>query len=417
MQGGDSLLSPPNLPTEYVQLQKKLDAILAAGAEYTLAETGTEKQSVQMIDIDADGQNEVIAFFQMEQGQIRAYLFEYGQDGYYEVGFMEGNARRLYSVSYPVCHQSGRRAIALSWTSDETANRILSVSGYDGQQLYTMLQTQYTGLLYGDTDARGVSKIFLTTVNDVTGAHRARVFGIEGDKYDLIGETGMCAEVRSVLSLTLGRSSDGEKLLFADSAAHGGGYVTDVIAWDSEHRNLSMDSISGSGSSTWRQAAVLSADINGDGITEVPAVEQGMSGNIGWYTYGEGSRSQVAETYYSIADQWYILWPKSWGSNVLSQRTESDDVIMTTFYVPVMAGTMGEVRNALLTVYVFVGDDSTENLQSYSGVRVLGTAGSTVYGYSIMPNDFPEYSLTDRDVSDMFSIIQTSYFGEGNRND
>ena len=78
---------------------------------------------------------------------------------------------------------------------------------------------------------------------------------------------------------------------------------------------------------------------------------------------------------------------------------------------------MGEVRNALLTVYVFVGDDSTENLQSYSGVRVLGTAGSTVYGYSIMPNDFPEYSLTDRDVSDMFSIIQTSYFGEGNRYD
>ena len=69
MQGGDSLLSLPNLPTEYVQLESRLQAILNSGAQYTSPEVGNDRQSVQMIDLDSDGENEVVEVLQ--KGYIR----------------------------------------------------------------------------------------------------------------------------------------------------------------------------------------------------------------------------------------------------------------------------------------------------------------------------------------------------------
>ena len=413
MQGGDSHFAPPNLPSEYVQLEKQLNAIKDSGAQYTIAEAGNEKQSVQMIDLDADGENEAVAFFVTAQGVIRAYLFEYDSNGYYEVGYIEGtSARRLYSVSYPVYDQSGKRAIALSWTYDATENRGLSVSRYDGSELNTMLLTQYTGILYSDADGNGELEIFTTVKNDVTGAHNACVFTLKDNAYEQTAEVPMCLEARSVLSLSVGQNAEGENLFYVDSAAYGGGYVTDVIGWQGKKENLSVDVFNGLGGGTWRQTAVFCGDIDGDGTVDVPVASKN-AGRISWYQFGTNGFAPISETYYSIADSWYMMWPSKWEDNVAYQRTANDDVIMTTFYVPVTAGSLGEIRNALLTVYVFSGDNSSQTLQSYSGVRVLKTLGSTIYGYSLMPNDFPEYSLSDKEISELINVIEATQFKEG----
>ena len=414
MQIGDSLLAPPNLPSEYVQLEKQLKAIREEGAEYIVAESGTDRQSVQMVDLDADGYNEAVAFFRMADGVLRAYLFEYDQGGYYQLGYIEGlNARRLHSVQFLEFDGSGVQAIALSWTYDETENRGLTVTCYDDGRLTTMLQTQYKGILHADGNNDGKLDIFTVTVNDVTGAHRARVFELKGEVFEQTREVAMCSEVLNVLSIKLGRGTDGDNLLCIDSAAHGSGYVTDVIRWEKETDNLTMDSIIGSGSSTYRQAAVFCTDIDGDGRIEVPIVEKSGSGRIGWFCYGSSGREHSGETYYSVADGWYMFWPQNWQDEVFSQRTVNDGTSMTTFYVPVTAGAHSELRNALLTVYVFSGEQSSDTLQSYSGVRVLQTVGSTIYAYNIMQNDFPEYAIADWDMAGLFKIIEASSTAEG----
>ncbi|MBO7276301.1 MAG: hypothetical protein J6V15_08020 [Clostridia bacterium] len=223
----------------------------------------------------------------------------------------------------------------------------------------------------------------------------------------------MCSEVRDVRAISAGRGNGGEVLFYIDSAAHGSGYVTDVVSWLPRSDNLSMDSMIGSGSSTFRQASVFCSDIDGDGNIEVPIAEKSGTGRIGWYRYGNEEKQQVAETYYSTVDSWYMHWPESWQDEVSSQRTAGDGVVMTTFYVPVTAGGMNEVRNALLTVYVFGGEDSSETMQSYSGVRQLRVVGNTVYAYSILPNDFPQYTLNDADMVRLFGIIEVTDSGEG----
>ncbi len=411
VQVGDSLLSPPNLPSEYVELEKQLNAILDSGARYEIPETGDERQSVKLVDLDTDGFNEAVAFFRMEDSTLRAYVFEYDQGGYHQVGYIEGaGARRLYSAEFIEYTPEGFLAVALSWSYDETENRGLTIFRYGGRSLDTLLQTQYKGILYEDIHNSGSITIFTATVNDVTGAHRIRRFQFYPDGvYAQNMEVPMCSEVRNIVSM---QYSDDK--LYVDSAAHGGGYVTDVIMGST---NLTMDAVIGSGSSTFRQAAVFCTDIDGDGNIEVPVVEKSGSGRIGWYRYKDEplptEKVHVAETYYSAADSWYMHWPDSWQDNVSAQRTAGDGVVMTTFYVPVTAGGMDEVRNALLTVYVFGGEDSSETMQSYSGVRQLRTVGSTVYAYSMLPNDFPEYSLNDNQMAELFGIIEAANSVEG----
>ena len=48
----------PQLPEEYRDLGVQIDEILASGAEYTSPSAGTNLQSVQLVDLDGEGNEE-----------------------------------------------------------------------------------------------------------------------------------------------------------------------------------------------------------------------------------------------------------------------------------------------------------------------------------------------------------------------
>ena len=68
LQYGDGLLALPGLPSEYVELQAEINKVLESGASPAAAESGSNRQSIQMVDIDGDGINEAIAFFRENDG-------------------------------------------------------------------------------------------------------------------------------------------------------------------------------------------------------------------------------------------------------------------------------------------------------------------------------------------------------------
>jgi len=405
MEMGDGLFALPNLPTRYVQLQEQLERILASGAEYTYAETGTDKQAVQMIDLDADGQDEVIAFFMTERSSFRTYLFEYGLEGYYEVGYIEGYGRRLREVTYPEVDESGRRAIALSWNYDNTVNCGLSVSGYDGVSLYSMLETQYTECLFTDVDSNGTDELFVTVADSVTGIYTASAYMLEDRHYTVWGETKLDEDVRGIVNMQINTNAQGEILWYIDSAALGGGYVTDVLSVKEELINIASSELD----DTRRVSAIYCTDIDNDGIIEVP---RDLNGRFEWYGYSTSGRVLESVTYHNLTDGWYIFWPESWGDAVQAQRTPGDGVITTTFYVPSSGSAMGEVRNTLLNVYIFSGDDSDQHFQTYPNVRSILEVGNTIYGCMIVENDYPQYAITTDKIIGAFNLMDAIWTRE-----
>ena len=57
----EDLYALPQLPGEYRDLSQQIDEILASGAEYTSPSSGTNLQSVQLVDLDGDGNEEALA--------------------------------------------------------------------------------------------------------------------------------------------------------------------------------------------------------------------------------------------------------------------------------------------------------------------------------------------------------------------
>ena len=58
----DKLYALPSLPAEYASLEAEINALLSDGAEHAAPISGSNLQSVQMVDLDGDGVEEAVAW-------------------------------------------------------------------------------------------------------------------------------------------------------------------------------------------------------------------------------------------------------------------------------------------------------------------------------------------------------------------
>ena len=79
-----SLYRLPKLAGEYESLESQIDALLTNGAEYAAPTSGSNLQSVQMIDLDGDGSEEAVAFFRRasDKKPMKIYIFKADGDSY-----------------------------------------------------------------------------------------------------------------------------------------------------------------------------------------------------------------------------------------------------------------------------------------------------------------------------------------------
>ena len=87
-----SLYRLPKLAGEYESLESQIDALLTNGAEYAAPTSGSNLQSVQMIDLDGDGSEEAVAFFRRasDKKPMKIYIFKADGDSYERYAVIEG---------------------------------------------------------------------------------------------------------------------------------------------------------------------------------------------------------------------------------------------------------------------------------------------------------------------------------------
>ena len=89
-----SLYRLPKLPAEYESLETLIDSLLTDGAEYAAPTSGSNLQSVQMVDLDGDGQEEAVAFFRKasDEKPMKIYVFRAVGDSYERDCLIEGTS-------------------------------------------------------------------------------------------------------------------------------------------------------------------------------------------------------------------------------------------------------------------------------------------------------------------------------------
>lgn len=424
LEYGDGLLSLPKLPGEYLLLQHEIDAILSTGAVYATAETGSNRQAVQLIDIDGDGEDEAIAFFRMPGGDFLVCAYKRGEDGYEEIGRAEGFGTTIHAVHYPCVSADGQLALALSWGLEDASSYGMTVFGFTQNGLESLLDIQYTSLLVEDINGDSLDELCFAVRDAVTSSHSLRIYSCTNETYGLQNEVPLCVEVRSVSRMQFGVARSGHSGIFVDSAATGGGYVTDIITLtDGVAVNETIDMVAGSGAVTWRLASVSSTDINGDGIIDVPVAAEPQAGaeqqqndarlKLHWCNFVHGQEAAVvATTYHSVSEEWYLLWPDTWGDDVVASRRTLSGVSRTTFSVAAENMLDNLASRTLLTICVYSGDNRVGYAVA-DGVRIIRQTATNIYGYILPEEAPPGYALTDEQVAEAFKLMERDWTAGG----
>jgi len=412
---GDGLLLLPKVPTEYVQLQQQLNAILQDGAVYAVADSGTNRQAVQLVDLDGRGDEEALAFFRTETGAYQVYAFRKEGEQYTRIGMAEGYGTSLRAIYYPTLGE-GRLGLAMCWGFDEGGTYGMTVYDFADGGMNVLMDIQYADVVIEDIDGDGAQEMAFAVRDSVTGMYSARVCQFRDGQYRVLYEVPMCLEVRSVASMRFGKVDRNQVGLYIDSLATTGGYVTDLIWYDGRMAaNRTIDQASGSGAKTWRPASVFCADISGDGRLDVPVShtfsyepnEAEQRSRLDWVNYDElGDETQVSSTLHRTGENWYMVWPESWGDQV---RVDTFSTVTLSQTVCWQQGEEGQ-RQPVLTVYVFTGDSRENDAALYRKLQPL--AGNANGLYRCDPHEGVPLALDMAQLRTLFHTIEVSWNSE-----
>lgn len=391
----EDLYQLPQLPVEYTALNNSINALLAQGEEYAAPVSGSNTQSVQMVDLDGDGREEALAFLKSgsEEKPLKIHIFTQDGESYRQAAVIEGSGAAFYSVSYRDLDGDGLLELLVGWkaAADLQALSVYTL-GDDGPK--ELIQTNYVKYAAADLDENRPGLEVTVLHADDQGSGVADLYAWQRE-----GETNVFSKTSSArLSMTMaelnsgrvvsGTLTGGAPALFVSGVSDSSEEITDVLALkEGELANLVLSDITGVTTELFRFQSLYPTDINGDGVTEVPAPTPLPSLGpepvwvVGWRQYdGDGKSETVCHTYHNNDDGWYLELPASWMETLLVNRTVngSDEAVVTFSYREDSGALLDFLR-----IYTLTGS-SRELKASRNGRLILGRQPETIYAAELL---------------------------------
>ena len=364
----DKLYSLPQLADEYVELQRAIDGVLSAGAVYSAPVDGVHRQSVQLCDLNGDGEEEAVAFFSTAgEKPLKIYLFRRSAGKYERAAVIEGAGSSIESIDYEDLDGDG-------W--------MLEVYTLKGFQLASIAAADYSRYLTADMNGDGRKELLAVRRGTAEAAGSVTLYSVAGDGETSIAAEKLSAGLDGITKLAVGALKDRPCALFVEGSCQGG-LVTDILIYEDEVlKNITLDQATGVSEGTLRSSTAACQDLLGDGgcLIPIPRVLPAQGETVyrvlDWYGYNSrGKRTIVTTTYHNYSDSWYLILPDSWGE--ISLRREDSDVGERAVVFSLWNGE-GEPVTDFLVIYTLSGENRRE-LADREGRSVIRSGGETIF--------------------------------------
>ena len=383
----DELYSLPQLADEYVELQRAIDAVLSDGAVYSAPVDGTHRQSVQLCDLNGDGEEEAVAFFSTAgEKSLKICFFRRSEGKYEKAAVIEGAGSSIESIDYEDLDGDGWMEAVVGWGMGGDL-KMLEVYSLKGFQVASIAAADYSRYLTADMNGDGRKEILAVRRGTAEGAGTVTLYAVAGDGETTSAAEKLSAGLDSVTKLAVGALKDRPGALFVEGSCQGG-LVTDVLIYDDGVlKNITLDPDTGVSSATLRSSTAAFQDLNGDGSYLIPIPRplpvQGETVYrvLDWYGYNSrGKYTIVATTYHNYSDSWYLVLPESWGE--ISLRREDSDVGERAVVFSLWNGE-GQPVTDFLVIYTLSGENRKE-LAAREGRSVIRSGGETIYAAQLL---------------------------------
>ena len=410
LKTGEELYSLPQPPEDYLDLQNALSAVLDEGAEYAAPVSGANRQSVQLVDLNADGEKEAVAFFRGTGDRpLRLCIFQKADNAYQLCATIDGAGRAIDSVEYINIDGQPGLEIILGWQVSDSVAQYLGVYALDGWRVTELMSSSYSEYCTVDLDSDGQSELFLLKGDAEGRTGVAQLYRYDGSQMEKEPDVAMSVSVDNLRRLITGYMEPGVMAVFAASSYEQSGIVTDVFVLQDDlfyNASVSPDG-SGLSAQTVRNYYIYADDIDSDGIIELPMPIQLPSREgegfwaISWYNLTL-EREQVPKrlSYHNYSAGWYLELPESWQDELTVYRTEGNAGWIYTF-----ARWNGEEEEP--TPLMHISPISGSGARLSNGWFVLGTVSDVTYA-ALIPPEMEEWSegLSKEDLIDRFHVIR-----------
>ena len=431
-QPGESMYALPQFPDKYLELQETITGVLKKlGAEYAAPSAGSNVQTIQLQDLDGDGQREsAVAFFRVANAEkpLRLYIFKQSPstNAYETAWIIEGEGTGIYSVAFEDLGGTKEKEIVVCW---QISTKVQSLTAYSLQSdgdVVELMRSGYTKNAVTDLDRDNDKEIVLVQMDAAEGNSRAELYNYDNGLMILTSTVPLSLQLNEIVSVKTGRLTNLTPALFVSAEfREGEGRVTDVIALQQGAlRNLTLDNATGMSVGTIRYYADFQdangRDINGDGILEIPISEMlppaGSSAGplylLHWMQYREdGVPVHVHTTFHSYEDGWYLIIPGSWQGVVTAARKDYNNSTVSeravSFYY--LQGET-DAPEEFLTVYRLAGTNRSHRAE-IDGRFVLFESSDVIYAAKFHDIGW-DCGLDSSDLLERFNRIKVEWSAE-----
>lgn len=417
MQTVDDLYSPPKRSQEYNDLQKAIDSVMP-DLVYCAPLSGENQQTVQMADLDGDGEAEFLLFARGHgEKPLQILIFSHEGSNFALRYTIESSGYAFDQVEYvQMDDRPGLEVVVGRQVSDQVF-RSVSVYTFADGEVETMMSTRYSKFLTCDLDEDSRYEVLVLcpgqadTDNGVAELYSCGEKGIERST-----EVSMSEPVDQIKRIMASRLDGGTPAVYVASSVGESAIITDVFALiDGKFCNVSFSSESGTSVNTLRNYYVYAADLDEDGVIELPSLISMRTINltqpherqylICWYAMtASGGEVDKQYTYHNYAGGWYLLLPEEWAPRVTVEHVKSDYEERFDFYV---WDETYQNADKLLTVFAITGSDREEAAMQNNRF-VLNKTESTIFAANL-EGASAACGLTRESVTEAFRLIRMDW--------
>ncbi len=325
-----SLLSPPLYYEEYESLVEAFNNNVDKNVFFSSPRKGEHRSAIIVEDIDSDGQEEALVFYKdsLDSTVARMHYLNFVDDRWISRGDFSGYGNEVEEITITDMDNDGSSELIVIW----------SISGVSSSSVMSVYRTSHSIDEYKEisnetcslcevVDIDGDSKDEILFINQSTvsgiSQRTAKVMKLSGNSFVLFGETKVDPNISSYASLKTEKVSEGAPLkVYIDAFKGESQMITELIYWDKEKSELCaplLDIETMSNSLTLRYEPIASADINNDGIIDIPVQSEILGGGddysttdteaiyfTKWLNYSGTDVTVVADTLVNYSDGYMI---------------------------------------------------------------------------------------------------------------
>ena len=426
----DKLYALPVLPQEYKDLQTTIETTMSElGAEYAVISYGSNTSTIQLLDMDGDGEQETAAVFlrvtSAEERPLRVCLFRKGSDNTYrQVHMLSGAGNSINSVTYEDLTGDGSREIIVSWQLSSGVH-ILAAYNLTGSEAVELMSTIYNETyIVADLNGAGGQEIVVFQQDSTgEGNNLAEYYEYQDGVMTMTSAALLSDGMRDVTNARAGRLADGRPGIYVAVEMENGTLTDILVKEENGLTNVTRDAEFGASIVTARSYTDVGAtDINSDGVLEIPRPQplspldpENSSTQyylIYWQQFdssGKGSTNCI--TYHAVSDSWYLTLPNGWDTgNIAVAR---DDSLSTrgeravVFYYWPDRGEGGEGPRKFLTIYRLTGNN--RNARSKLAGRTTLYTDSTATYCAVLDGSVWDCGLDEKELAQRFKLILTEW--------